>query len=243
MRADYSPAPGTTAYRVIAHMETLPAGAEVMTSALAEAIGVPANNLTPCLEAAVNAGKLFRRQRDNHIRSPYWWSLTDRAGGQPPPKRQTVYVPDEPKTPQKGANRDASTGQSHGAEGSESPNGRGSNAAPALGAAPAFTSEPEGTAAIAGGPATAEETTQRGAGSADIAATRETAIGAGDDAKPAVGAAVPNGLRIALWSDGALQVQTPRGDDLVVFSRDEVRQLVEYLSDPAMALREQGASA
>lgn len=95
MRADYSPAPGTTAYRVIAHMETLPAGAEVMTSALAEAIGVPANNLTPCLEAAVNAGKLFRRQRDNHVRSPYWWSLTDRAGGQPPPKRQTVYVPDQ----------------------------------------------------------------------------------------------------------------------------------------------------
>ena len=50
-------------------------------------------------------------------------------------------------------------------------------------------------------------------------------------------------MRIALWNDGALQVQTPRGDDLVVFSRDEVRQLVEYLSDPAMALREQGASA
>lgn len=43
-------------------------------------------------------------------------------------------------------------------------------------------------------------------------------------------------MRIALWNDGALQVQTPRGDDLVVFSRDEARQLVEYLSDPAIAL-------
>lgn len=43
-------------------------------------------------------------------------------------------------------------------------------------------------------------------------------------------------MRIALWNDGALQVHTPRGDDLVVFSSDEVRQLVEYLSDPAIAL-------
>ena len=31
--------------------------------------------------------------------------------------------------------------------------------------------------------------------------------------------------------------------DFILLSRDEVRQLVEYLSDPAMALREQGASA
>ncbi len=54
--------------------------------------------------------------------------------------------------------------------------------------------QPEGAAAIAGRPAEAKETAQRGAGSADIAAKRETATGAGDDAKPAVGAAVPNGL-------------------------------------------------
>lgn len=41
-------------------------------------------------------------------------------------------------TPQQGANRDASAEQSHGAEGSESPTGRGTDGAPALGAAPVF---------------------------------------------------------------------------------------------------------
>ena len=44
-------------------------------------------------------------------------------------------------TPQNGDNRDVSTGQSHGAEGSASPNGRGSNAAPACGASPAFNTK------------------------------------------------------------------------------------------------------
>lgn len=44
-------------------------------------------------------------------------------------------------TPQEGANRDASTGQRHDAAGSESPAGRGTNGASALGAAPAFLPE------------------------------------------------------------------------------------------------------
>lgn len=42
------------------------------------------------------------------------------------------------ETPRKGANRDVSAGQSHGADGSASPSGRGGDAAPACGAAPAF---------------------------------------------------------------------------------------------------------
>jgi septal ring factor EnvC (AmiA/AmiB activator) len=44
-------------------------------------------------------------------------------------------------THQEGANRDASTGQRHDAAGSESPAGRGTNGASALGAAPAFLPE------------------------------------------------------------------------------------------------------
>ena len=182
----------------------------------------------------------------------------------------------EPKTPQKGANRDVSTGQSHGAEGSESPNGRGSNAAPALGAAPAFHTPEPGPQQVLKAEAARPDATDRGA--PDIASPGGGPTGAGQPAAagptgdqrrgPATGAqadgcrapechagacsgraqqdqtSLPaSPMRIALWSDGALQVQTPRGDDLVVFSRDEVRQLVEYLSDPAMALREQGASA
>jgi hypothetical protein len=45
-------------------------------------------------------------------------------------------------TPQQGANRDASTGQSHDAAGSESPAGRGTDGAAALGAAPVFEYSP-----------------------------------------------------------------------------------------------------
>ena len=48
-------------------------------------------------------------------------------------------------------------------------------------------------------------------------------MGAGQTA-----AAVPAGLRIALWSDGKLEIW--RGDDdLMLLSRQEVRQLVAYL--------------
>lgn len=54
------------------------------------------------------------------------------------PHSSTAPVRAGSKTPPKGANRDASTEQSHGAAGSESPPGRGTNGAPALGAAPAF---------------------------------------------------------------------------------------------------------
>lgn len=90
----YEPRPGTVAFRSLAYLETLPPGAEVMTSKLAEAIGEPANNVTPCLEAARLAGRLYRRQRDDHVRSPYWWSLTDRsAEPRPPaPRVEPVFV-------------------------------------------------------------------------------------------------------------------------------------------------------
>ena len=232
MRADYSPAPGTTAYRVIAHMETLPAGAEVMTSALAEAIGVPANNLTPCLEAAVNAGKLFRRQRDNHVRSPYWWSLTDRAGGQPPPKRQTVYVPDEPKTPQKGANRDASTGQSHGAEGSESPNGRGSNAAPALGAAPAFHTPEPGPQQVLKAEAARPDATDRGA--PDIASPGGGPTGAGQPAAAGPAGEQPPlvGKTVTVSMTGQVAVVAECGT-VILFDGALARQLMAFCAGRA----------
>lgn len=73
----YTPQPGTVAFRAIAHLETLPRGAELMTSALAEAIGCDGKNIVPSLEAALASGLVFRRQRDNHLRSPMWWSLVD----------------------------------------------------------------------------------------------------------------------------------------------------------------------
>lgn len=75
----YTPQPGTVAFRALAHLETLPAGAEIMTSALAEAIGAPALSVGPCLEPALRGRAVFRRQKDTHARSPWWWSLTDHS--------------------------------------------------------------------------------------------------------------------------------------------------------------------
>lgn len=77
--AAYAPAPGTLAFRALAHLATLPAGTELMTSALAEAINAPPVNVIPCLDVALKHGLVFRRQRDNHVRSPFWWGLTDRS--------------------------------------------------------------------------------------------------------------------------------------------------------------------
>lgn len=256
----YEPKPGTVAYRVLAHLQTMPRGAELLTSQIAEALRIDPNGVTPCLEAAVKAGSVFRRQRDSHPRSPFWWSLVDHskdartaglvpaADGSQKPNADAMDRPGKAgsDTPPKGANRaatgfegrapqgaDATDSEARSkvmaAEGSERPTARGENVAPALGAAPAFIrADPDGAAAIAGGAARPEETAQRGAGSADIAATRETVTGAGDDAKPAVGAAAPEGpTRFALWSDGTLHIQRPRSG--FVLTVEETRELVRYL--------------
>jgi hypothetical protein len=243
MTAGWEPRPGTVAFRVLAHLATLPAGAERMTSHLADALGLDVNGVTPCLESALKARRVFARKRDSHVRSPLWWSLTDNSkdsgavdlesaadGSQKPNGGMhggSARAGSE--TPREGANRDASAEQSHDAEGSDSPAGRGGDAAPAVSAAPVFL-QPEGAAAIAGRPARAKETAQRGAMDATVVAEDP---GAGDDAKPAVGAAAPNGLRIALWSDGTLQiVRVPASDGVnrvLSFTKAETRQLVEYL--------------
>lgn len=273
----YRPIPGTVAFRALAHLETLPKGAELMTSALAEAIGCDGRNIVPSLETALAAKLVFRRQRDTHVRSPMWWSLVehkrqpqdirmpavpvlDTEAAQAGPARNGSQKPDGGaasfpgaragrETPQEGANRAATRFEGNGSkgpdatdrearskvmapEGPESPTGRGTNGAPALGAAPAFLrAEPEGAAAIAGGPATAEETTHRGAVRAHAPSC---AARAGDDAKPAVGAAAPDGqtTRFAMWSNGVLQIErkTVAGAaELVLLSREETRALVSYL--------------
>jgi hypothetical protein len=122
----YTARPGTVAQRAIAHLESLPRGAELMTSRLAEAIGTPGENLLACLEAPLKHGAVFRRQKDTAPRAPFFWSLVDHS-----------------KKPQQGANRDASAEQSHGAAGSDSPTGRGVDGASAVGAAPVSSSTPD----------------------------------------------------------------------------------------------------
>lgn len=76
---DYKPKPGSVADRAIDHLGSLPDGAEMMTTALAEAVRCPPLNFPPNMEAPIKHGLIFKRQRDTHVRSPMWWSLTDHS--------------------------------------------------------------------------------------------------------------------------------------------------------------------
>lgn len=104
--SSYEPRPGTVAYRVLAYLETLPKGAEVTASRLAEEIGTPADNIRPCMQPAINAGAIFVRQKDEHVRSPFWYSLTNHSAIPRAPVPQ-VAVP-EMDAPQAGPVGDGS---------------------------------------------------------------------------------------------------------------------------------------
>jgi hypothetical protein len=196
MTAGWEPRPGTVAFRVLAHLATLPVGAERMTSHLADALGLDVNGVTPCLESALKARRVFARKRDSHVRSPLWWSLTD-------------YSKDQSGVAQLAARR------AHNPEvGGSSP-------------PPASIPEEPGPQQVLKAEGASPDATDRGA--PDMRSPRVGATGAGQpaDAGPA------GGLRIALWSDGTLQInRAPAADGAVrvlQFNEAETRQLVAYL--------------
>ena len=81
----YTPTPGTVAYRAIAHLQSLPPGAEIMGAKLAEAIGREPSGLVACLAPAREAGLIFCRQRTPEIaRAPLFWSLVDHSATRRP---------------------------------------------------------------------------------------------------------------------------------------------------------------
>lgn len=151
--------------------------------------------------------------------------------------------------PEKGANRDAcesprSTGQSHGAAGSESPAGRGENVAPALGAAPAFECEPRAacsareaateSAQVAGKELSgchAEERHAAWTPGRQDAGTSESPGGGPMGVGQAAAAAPADDLRCALWNDGTLEIRgiTVIGGGWARLSPDETRELIRYL--------------
>jgi hypothetical protein len=88
--------PDTIAWKSVRYLETLPKGAEILCSKLAEAIGVDTKLIQPSMLAAVAAGQVFRRQKDDHARSPWWYSLTDYSKI-PRAAVQRVVVPDDAK--------------------------------------------------------------------------------------------------------------------------------------------------
>jgi hypothetical protein len=88
--------PDTIAWKSMRYLETLQPGAEVLCSKLAEAIGVDTKLIQPSMLASVAAGLVFRRQKDEHARSPWWYSLTDYSKI-PRATVQRVVVPDDAK--------------------------------------------------------------------------------------------------------------------------------------------------
>lgn len=78
----YVPQAGTIPAKVIAHLQTLPPGAELSTAMVLEAIGQPAgwHGLTACLKTAVDHGVISKRQDRGG-----WmmWGLVDPAAAKP----------------------------------------------------------------------------------------------------------------------------------------------------------------
>jgi hypothetical protein len=92
----YTPKPGTVADRVLAHMATLPHGAEVCSSQIAEALGINAMLITSSMLPALEYGLVFRRQKDKtHSRAPVYWSLVDHASKPGDPVMQAIPATDE----------------------------------------------------------------------------------------------------------------------------------------------------
>jgi hypothetical protein len=214
--SDYQARAGSTADLTLRHLRAHGATGEI---ALAAAIDKDVGDLGALLNWPIKQGAIKKAV----VGDEWVYDLGDGV-----PVAQPIELPK--KTPQQGANRDASAGQSHGAGGSESLAGRGTNGAPALGAAPVFSMQ-----ASRAGPAS--DGSQKPNGRAHGSSTAP--VRAGSDA--AVDEAPSDQFRIALWSDGVLDIRRP-GGHLTRFTRAEARAIVNYLESISLdPLREEGA--
>lgn len=198
----YDPKPGTAAFRLLAALEALPHGEEVMSSRLAELAGVDPVCVVGSLTAARTAGAVFARKKGATERSPVFWSLVDHASA--PAKPAPVLA-------------DASIPQAVRAELSK----------PAQAAIAAGATVEQAIAAPAA--------RQRQEIAAQVRLQREAPAAPADPRSTCTTCTTCRsepGLRIALWSDGTLQIQRAAGD--VTLSRDETRQLVAYLDSIAL---------
>lgn len=214
----YQPAVNSVAWRAIAHLESLPKGAEIMTSALGEAIGVEGRNLMACMEPALTHGKVFRRQRDTHVRSPMWWSLTDH-GARPKVDIRQPAVP---------VSNSATAGLVPAADGSQKPN------ADAAGWPGRAGSDQSGVAQLAARRAHNPEVGGSSPPPASItpASPRVGAMGAGQaaDAGP-VGAKrrVLIGLSAGVSMDGKVSIESECGT-VILFNAQRAKQLLAFFA-------------
>ena len=74
----YAPQPGTAAYRIVGWLEAQGRTKEFNSAQIAYALHLDAKGLPTQLAPALQAGIVFRRQKDGSSpRAPFWYSLTD----------------------------------------------------------------------------------------------------------------------------------------------------------------------
>lgn len=213
----YQYVPRGAARRAMDFLETIEPGKTVASRTLAEAIGVHPEALTDYLTAAVRRGFITKLKTPGG-RDCYW--CLPREGVKP-----VIDAPAQPreKKPRTEAQARADDEASmrmrqiitkavplmkhERPTGPSSVFDMGRMCEDDTRQADAATPVPEGLAGAARRPSKAKETAQRGAGSADIAQTRETATGAGDDAKRDGWPASPEGPR----ADMEIPQFLPRG--------------------------------
>jgi hypothetical protein len=260
--SDYQARAGSTADLTLRHLRAHGATGEI---ALAAAIDKDVGDLGALLNWPIKQGAIKKAV----VGDEWVYDLGDGV-----PVAQPIELPK--KTPQQGANRDASAGQSHGAGGSESLAGRGTNGAPALGAAPVFSMQASRAGPASDGSqkpngrAHGSSTAAVRAGSDSITPRRDSQhvlkakaarpdatdreihatsspvggpMGAGQPAAAGPTDESPSDeFRIALWSDGVLDIRRP-GGHLTRFTKAEARAIVSYLESIALdPLREEAGT-
>lgn len=199
MRASYEPRPGTVAFKLLAHMELLHKGSEITSSLLAAACGIDPNSVGPQLEPAVKAGLIFSRQKGGHPKSPRFWSLVDHSAG-------CDVIKTEPADPAPAPPAALVVDHLPAPKVKEAPRERSKAKA-----------KPEAVPSVR----QYIEAIER---SVPPDADEGILVGGAGPTRPYV----PE-LRVALWSDGTLEVRRDPGD-LVLFTRAEARAIVDYLN-------------
>lgn len=235
----YIPRLGSAAQRAISYLGRVKG--EVSTADLADAIACTPYGLGRTLGRAVDAGLLIKRQHKAGTSAPLFWSLPAESVAEavaPKPEPATDIPVVQRTVP--AAEAGPSGWTPHPLDAAWHPraaNGKDSSALDAgqhAGGEAAQAPHPESTGPMAAStptngrpPARDDETTP--------ASPRVGAMGAGQPAA-AGPAGEPSGepgkLRIALWSDGTLQIERKTvggAAELVLLCRDETRQLVAYL--------------
>ena len=101
----YAPQPGTAAYRIVSWLEAQGRTKEFNSSQIAYALHLDTKGLPAQLAPALQAGLVFRRQKDSSSpRAPFWYSLTNHG------VRQREFTPKPVGWMQRPGSSDVSAG-------------------------------------------------------------------------------------------------------------------------------------